>query len=137
MARLIFLLFLFYSCKQDSENNEFYLNYGGAWTIDELYFITNDLTQEGYNKFGFESRNNMWFIKREDNKKGQFINCKYIFYKKQDSLMVHVYDCEDERLSANFNLYIDTISEYKEQYLIELSFDSEKTFMSAFRYLNK
>ena len=44
-----------------------------------------------------------------------------------------IINSEDNRLNGNYNVYIDTISETNESYFLQLTLDTEKTYIQAIR----
>lgn len=127
----LFTLFFVFSCTGVNDKN---LNYfKGNWKIIQLYHKNSDLTLERYYEIRLSANNQLWMIKKDENREPKFINAKYKFTTYLDTLKLDVVRCEDDRLNANYNMYIDTISDDGKQYIIQLTLDSENTYIQAIR----
>lgn len=115
-----------------NERKIYFKNIEGEWQIEKFYHKEKDLTLERFYILGFQDVKNAWMIKR-DNGKSEFIKFDYKFYKDVDTLKVNITNAEDIRLNANYNVYIDTIGESEEDYLIKLTLDNEKTYIETIR----
>ncbi|KIA97332.1 hypothetical protein OA93_15525 [Flavobacterium sp. KMS] len=104
----------------------------GEWFIEQFYYKNEDLTLKRYSRIGFENRNNLWIIKREDGE-GEFVSSDYEIFKHSDSLRLSVKNCEEKRFDGTYNMYIDTIQDTGESYIIQLILDKEDTYIQAVR----
>ena len=141
---LITQLFIFglSSCNTTLQK-QYYQDVKGTWAINE--FQHRDLEKdslidltwpERYFSLGFEKSNNLFFIKKE-NRNSKFIGATYKIFKENDTLKIQIENSDDLRLEGTYDLYLDTIEEAEMQYRVQLSLDSEKTYLSAQKWKNK
>ena len=97
-----------------------------------FYHFEEDLKDKEYYILGFERGNHSWIIKRE-NRNSEFISSKCKLYMHLDTLKMDIKNCEDSRFNANYNVYIDTIEKNEKYYMIQLTLDSEDTYLQSFR----
>ncbi len=129
---ILSILITIFTISCTRERKRYFKNIEGEWQIEKIYHKDKDLTLERFYKLGFQDVKNAWMIKRL-NSKSEFIKFDYKFYKDVDTLKVNITNAEDIRLNANYNVYIDTIGETEEVYLIKLTLDNEKTYIEAIR----
>lgn len=129
--QLLILIFFLSSCT--SEEKKFHRTVQDEWQITQLVYLDKDLTQEGYFLLGFERPGNLWIVKRDENRENKFVSSRYSLLKNRDTLKLDITKTADKRLIGNYDVYIDTIGETTESYIIRLTFDSENTYMEAVR----
>ena len=139
---IVIILFIVLSCKP-SFHNQYYKKIQGAWTISNLEHIDDfedkiiDLRrQEEYYTMGFEKNNHLWFTKRK-NRETLFIRATYEIFKQNDTIKLRIEKSDDVRLEAVYDLYIDTLGQTDMHYRVQLSLDSESTYLSALRMKSK
>jgi hypothetical protein len=64
---------------------------------------------------------------------GKFISSNYKVFKDVDTLKMSIKNCDDKRFDGIYNLYLDTIQDTGEEYMIQLSLDSENAYIQAIR----
>ncbi len=91
----------------------------------------DDLTMD-HHIMNFDDKN-LWFVKRKAGEEDHFVNARFNIHTESKTLQINIKDSEDKRFNGNYNLYIDTIQNNEEDYIIRLTLDSEKTFIEAIR----
>lgn len=138
---VIIIIFVF-SCKP-SFHDQYYEKIQGSWRISDFEHIDYtenkiiDLTwPERYYTIGFENHNHLFFVKRE-NRNPKFVRATYEIFKENDTLKIRIVKSDDVRLEGVYDLYIDTLSQTNLHYRVQLSLDSENTYLSALRMKSK
>jgi hypothetical protein len=131
MRKIFYIPILFFvSCS--SVHDETFKIVEGNWQITKFLLVSKDtIKDESFELAGFERNNNLWFTRL--NHTNEFTSSKCKFYKKLDTLKMDIINSEDNRLNGNYNVYIDTISETNESYFLQLTLDTEKTYIQAIR----
>ncbi|WP_264559119.1 hypothetical protein [Flavobacterium sp. N2270] len=130
----IFSIFFLTSCSVKNKKHFEYLK--GEWQVIEFYHKKENIGDDGQYLIGFEKDDHLWLTKLED-ANNNFISSDYEIVRKRDSLMIEIRNCEDARFDGYYDFYIDTIQEFKTQHIIQLTFDSENTYIKAQRLKNK
>lgn len=89
------------------------------------------MQSEDYSLLGFEKHNHFWFTKLDHS--NDFTSADYKIFKQLDTLKIDITNCEDRRFDGNYNLYIDTIQNTKEKYIIRITLDSENILIQAIK----
>jgi hypothetical protein len=125
----IFILNLI-SCNslQDKYNDRF----NGEWQITKFqYKELNIIQSENYVLLGFEKHHHFWITKLDNT--NDFTSADYRIFNKLDTLRIDIKNCEDRRFEGNYNLYVDTIKNTKEEYIIQITLDSENNLIQAIK----
>lgn len=134
MRKVLFLFFVVFFCC--TSNNETYFQIlKGEWQVEEFYHKKEKLTSESYYLMGFEKNNHFWISEIDGS--NEFISSDYKIYKNKESLKITLINCNEKRLEGVYDLYIDTLSNTKDQYMIQLTLDRENTYIRAIRSRNK
>lgn len=136
------ILFLVFSCST-SVHNQYYKKIEGTWAINDFEHIDKlegkiiDLTwPERFFSIGFGNHNHLWFTKVE-NRRDISVRATYEVFKENDTLKIRITKCDDVRLEGVYDFYIDTLGQTDLHYRVQLSLDSEKTYLSALRMKSK
>lgn len=132
MNRFKLLLILLIASSCTSVNEKYFKKVEGEWQITQFYHGEENLMSPGYYIMGFQESDHLWMLKREG-RESKFVSSKYKFSKKLDTLQIDIKNSEDVRLNGNYTVYIDTISQTRESYIIQLTLDSENTYLEAIR----
>jgi hypothetical protein len=127
---VFFLLIIITSCQSNQDRYSVILN--EEWQIMKFFHKDEDIALKGFIIIGFERHNKLWFIKRE-NGVSKFIYADYNFFMKSDTLKIDIKNCSDIRFNSNYNVYIDTVRNFEKQYIIQLTLDSEDSYIQAIR----
>ncbi|MFB9097201.1 MULTISPECIES: hypothetical protein [Flavobacterium] len=131
--KVLFFTFLSFMVSCSTVHNKYFKMVEGEWQITTFYHGNKDLWTEGYYSIGFQDTKKSWMIKAENGEKNQFVLYDYKFYMNVDTLKIDVFNSKDPRLNANYNIYIDTIQETEESYTLQLTLDTEKTYIQAIK----
>ncbi|RZL39454.1 MAG: hypothetical protein EOP00_27775 [Pedobacter sp.] len=106
----------------------------GDWQITKAYHNSDNLQDDQYVIVGFfEKPDQLWLVKNKPGKDNEHVYANYKLYKSLDTLRLKITKCSDNRFNKNFNLYLDTIENSDNQFLIRLTLDSENTFIQAIK----
>ena len=131
MRKFFYIPILFFVCCS-SVHDETFKIVEGNWQITKFFLTSQDtIKDESFELAGFERNNNLWFTRL--NHTNEFTSSKCKFYKKSDTLKMDIINSQDNRLDGSYNVYIDTISETNESYFLQLTLDTEKTYIQAIR----
>lgn len=139
---IVICVVVLFSCTP-SFHDQYYKKIQGAWRISDFEHFDHsehkmiDLTwPERFSIIGFENHNHLFLIKRE-NREDVFVRATYEIFKENDTLMLRIAKSDDIRLEGVYDFYIDTIGERDAAYLLQVSLDSKKTFLSALKWKDK
>lgn len=139
---IVVILIFVLSC-QPTFHDQYYKKIQGSWRIDDFQHIDGpeeniiDLrNQDRYYLMGFENHNHLFFIKR-DNREDVSVRATYEIFKENDTLKIRIKKSDDKRIEGIYDFYIDTIGERDAAYLLQVSLDSEKTYLSALKWKYK
>ncbi|KIA91792.1 hypothetical protein B8T70_21085 [Flavobacterium sp. AJR] len=128
---LLFILF-FITVSCSTNRKKYFDMVKGRWFIEQFYYKNEDLTLKRYDEIGFENFNHSWIITSET-REGRFVSSDYEIFKHSDSLKLNIKNCEEKRFDGTYNMYIDTIQDTGESYIIQLILDKEDTYIQAVR----
>ena len=139
---IIVIFYIISSCST-SFHKQYYQKIAGAWTINDFEHINHiedtiiDLRRQyGYYIMGLENHNHMYFVKRES-REDISVRATYEIFKQNDTLKLRIEKSDDVRIEGVYDLYIDTLGQTDMHYRVQLSLDSEKTYLSALRMKSK
>lgn len=132
MKKIVLFLIFSLSLSCNSLQDKYFGILKGEWQIVKFYHKNKDLMLEEFSIIGFESRNDLWLIRRV-NGESHFTSSYFKIYKDSTILKMDTKNCEDSRLNGDYDLYIDTIQDNEEDYILRMRLDSEDTYIQAIR----
>lgn len=135
MRRIYFgLIFFVLSCS--SEHNKYFKIVEGQWQITTFYHNGNKMNSEEHFLMGFDKNNHLWITIIED-RSNEFVSSRCKFKKNLKNLEMDIFDSEDKRFNGNYDVHIDTLENNKEEYILQLTLDTEDTYIQAIRPILK
>lgn len=132
MKKILLVIVLFVTVSCSTNRKKYFDMVKGGWFIEQFYYKNEDLTLKRYYEVGFQDFNHSWIITNE-NREGRFVSFDYEIFKHLDSLRLNIKNCEEKRFDGTYNMYIDTIQDTGESYIIQLILDKEDTYIEAVR----
>ena len=135
MRRIYFvLIFFILSCS--SEHKKYFKIVEGQWQITTFYQNGNKMNSEEHFLMGFDKNNHLWITIIED-RSNEFVSSRCKFKKKLKNLEMDIFDSEDKIFNGNYDVHIDTLENNKEEYILQLTLDTEDTYIQAIRPILK
>lgn len=132
MKKTLILLPIIYLISCNTLHDKYYKRLEGEWQITKFYYKELNIMQsEDYSLLGFEKYNHIWFTRIDQT--NDFTSADYEISDKLDTLKIDIKNCEDKRFNENFNLYIDTIQNTEEEYIIQITLDSRNVLIQAIK----
>ena len=94
------------------------------------------MNSEEHFLMGFDKNNHLWITIIED-RSNEFVSSRCKFKKKLKNLEMDIFDSEDKRFNGNYDVHIDTLENNKEEYILQLTLDTEDTYIQAIRPILK
>lgn len=131
---MFFLLIIIMSCRSNQDRYSEILN--EEWQIIKFFHKDEDIALKGFKIIGFERHDKLWLIKRK-NGVSKFIYADYNLFIKSDTLKIEIKNCNDIRFNVDYNVYIDTVRNFEKHYILQLTLDSEDSYIQAIRPILK
>ncbi|PIV48652.1 MAG: hypothetical protein COS19_12690 [Flavobacteriaceae bacterium CG02_land_8_20_14_3_00_34_13] len=142
IVSIVVILIFAISC-QPSFHDQYYKKIQSSWRISDFQHkdysedkIIDLREQAGFFLMGLENNNHIYFLKRE-NREDVSVRATYEIFKENDSIKMRIEKSDDKRIEGIYDFYIDTIGERDAAYLLQVSLDSEKTYLSALKWKDK
>ncbi len=103
----------------------------GEWQVEKLLHGNKDYSIDETYIMSFSLPHKLWIYTYNHDKEIS-VTSKFKVSNKSNSYFLDLIS-NDKNIDGNYNIYIDTIQEDHESYLIRLTLDSEKTYIQAIR----
>ena len=127
---LLFISLILVSCRTPEDSYSRTLH--GDWQIVKFLQGTKDYSLKDNYIMSFSPPAKLW-IHNVNHETEVSFNVNYEFSLNEDKPVIDITDSPNNFIDGNYNVYMDTLQDDGESYLIRLTLDSENTYFQAIR----
>lgn len=129
MNKILLFLFIIIIISCNSSKEKYFDAIKGEWQIVKFDRKEDNHKWKKYLIIGFDKSSSFWLSDLD----GNFLTYQYELSKQSDSLSMNIINKSESKLNGNYDLHIDTIQNNPEDYIIQITLDSENTYIQAIR----